>query len=133
HQPVPHIDTVIKAVAADPSGQVWIASDQGMYATDGGEWWHPFNRADGMPYETMTCIAIAPNGDVWGGTTEGAWRLRHGEDRYFWGPRWLPGNNVTSIAVDNSNSAYIATNGGIARIDERPITLAEKANHYEEI
>ena len=72
NQPIPHIDSVIRQVVADSSGHVWIASDQGVYITDGDDWWHPINRNDGMPYEDVLCLAIAPNGDVWSGTTQGA-------------------------------------------------------------
>ncbi len=133
NQPVPHIDTVIRQVVADSSGHVWIASDQGVYITDGESWWHPLNRSDGMPYEDVLCLAHAPNGDVWGGTTLGAWRLRNGEWRYFWGKRWMPGNHVNAITVDKASAAWLSTDGGIAKIEENRVTLAEKAAHYEEI
>ncbi len=133
HQPYPHVDTVVTAVAADNGGTLWIASDHGIYATDGADWWQPINREDGMPYEDMTSVAISPNGDIWGGTAQGAWRLRTGEFRYFWGPRWLPGNRVNAIAVDDKNAAWIATDGGVAKIEERMMTLKDKAAHYEEI
>lgn len=133
HQPVPHIDSVIRYVANDSKGQVWIATDHGLIATDGGDWWHPMDRSDGMPYEDMLCVAIAPNGDIWGGTTEGAWRLRNGEWSYFWGQRWLPGNRVNGIAIDEKGAAWMATDKGVAKIEERSVTLAEKAAHYEEI
>lgn len=133
HQPVPHIDSVIKAVTADSAGNVWIATDHGLYATDGGDWWHPMNRDDGMPYEDMLSVAVAPNGDIWGGTTEGAWRLRKGEWRYFHGPRWMPGNRVNQIAVGKDGAVWLATDGGVAKIEERMIRLDEKAAHYEEL
>ena len=35
--------------------------------------------------------------DVWAGTAEGAWRLRDGQFRYFWGRRWLPGGLGTIL------------------------------------
>lgn len=133
NQPVPHIDSVIRAVVADTSGNVWIASDQGVYITDGDNWWHPLNRNDGMPYEDVLCLALAPNGDVWGGTTEGAWRLRNGEWRYFRGMRWIPGNRVDAITIDQSGAAWLTTDGGLAKVEEKRLTLAEKAAHFEEI
>jgi hypothetical protein len=132
-QPLPDVDTEVRAVAGDKDGRVWLATNLGAYVTDGKDWWHPLNRADGMPYEDMLCIALAPNGDVWGGTTQGAWRLRGGQWRYFWGKRWLPGNRVSAIAIDANGAAWLATDGGAAKIEERRMTLAEKAAHYEEI
>jgi len=132
-QPVPHIDSVIRQVAADSKGNVWIASDQGVYVTDGDNWWHPLNRHDGMPYEDVTCLALLPNGDAWGGTTNGAWRLRNGEWRYFRGKRWMPGNRVAAITADSSGAVWLTTDGGVGKIEERAMTLAEKAARYEEI
>ncbi len=133
NQPVPHIDSVLRYVANDAAGHVWIATDQGAYATDGKNWWDPLNRSDGMPYEDMHCILPAKNGDLWGGTTEGAWRLRGSEWRYFWGKRWLPGNTVYKIVEHPDGSIWLATSGGVARIWEQPTTLAKKAEHYEAI
>jgi hypothetical protein len=133
NQPVPHIDSVIRQVAADSKGDVWIASDHGVYVTDGDNWWHPLNRDDGMPYEDVTCLALAPNGDVWGGTPEGAWRLRNGEWRYFRGKRWMPGNRVTAITADQSGAVWLTTDKGVAKIEERATRLAEKAAHYEQV
>ncbi len=133
HQPIPHVDSEVRAVAADSVGQVWLATSEGLYGTDGADWWQPLNRTDGMPYEDLLSVAIAPNGDIWGGTTQGAWRLRRGEWRYFWGPRWIPGTRVNHIAVDSTGTAWLATDGGVAKIEERVITLEEKAARYEEI
>ncbi|MHB0999070.1 MAG: hypothetical protein ACYC27_07470 [Armatimonadota bacterium] len=126
-------DAEIRKVCADNTGNVWIATDSGICVTDGDKWWQPINRTDGMPYEDVTCLAFAPNGDIWGGTTEGAWRLRGGQWRYFWGKRWLPGNKVNDIAVAEDGSAWIATDGGVSRIYEQQIGFGDKAAHYEEI
>jgi len=133
HQAMPDIDMAIRAVVQDRSGQVWLATDRGAYLTDGSEWWQPLDERDGMPYTALNCLTVASNGDVWGGTDEGAWRLRDGQWRYFWGPRWLPGNAVADIAADAQGRAWIATNAGVSRIEERPMTLPEKARHYEEM
>ena len=133
HQPMPHVDSEIRAVASDSVGHVWLATSEGLYGTDGGDWWQPLNRADGMPYEDMLAVAVAPNGDIWGGTTQGAWRLRGGKWSYFWGLRWLPGNRVSRIAADSKGGVWLATDGGVAKIEERMMTLEEKAAHYEQI
>ncbi len=133
HQPMPNIDLAIRQVIADPSGHVWLATTFGAYLTDGADWWQPIDRTDGMPYQILNCLALAPNGDLWGGTDEGAWRMRNGQFRYFWGKRWLPGNKVSAIAVDTRNRAWIATNNGVALIEERPMTLPEKAEHLEKV
>ena len=121
------------AVAADAVGHVWVATDRGLYITDGEQWWQSLDRRDGVPYESMTCLNLSPNGDVWGGTNEGAWRLRDGQFRYFWGLRWLPDNGVRAIWSDAKGRAWLDTDKGVACIEEKPMTLPEKAAHFDQI
>jgi hypothetical protein len=128
--PVP-ADLHVAAVAADRVGHLWAATDKGLVVSDGDQWSQLLTRRQGVPYETMTCLHLASNGDVWGGTTEGAWRLRDGRFRYFWGQRWLPGNKVAAIWTDPNGRTWLDTDGGVACIEERPMTLAEKAVHFD--
>jgi hypothetical protein len=131
----PEVRPYIRAVSfvGDPEGHVWMATDRGVYITDGDQWWQRLDHRDGLPVEAMTCLHLAPNGDVWGGTAQGAWRLRDGQFRYFWGKRWLPGNRVQAIWSDASGNAWIDTDQGAACIEEKPATLAEKAAHFDRI
>ncbi|CAN5327567.1 hypothetical protein BH10PLA2_BH10PLA2_03850 [soil metagenome] len=125
--------THIRAVASDKDGHVWIATNNGLYCTDGAQWWQRLERRDGVPFETMTCLCLAANGDVWGGTPEGAWRLREGHFRYFWGKRWLPGNKVSSIWTDATGGVWIETDAGVAYIQEKQMSLHEKYDHFDRI
>ncbi len=130
-QPQVPANACVVAVAADRAGHLWAATDKGLVVSDGEQWFQTITRKDGVPYETMTCLHLAANGDVWGGTAEGAWRLRDGQFRYFWGRRWLPGNKVSSIWTDAKGCAWLDTDAGIACIEERPMTLAQKAAHFD--
>jgi hypothetical protein len=132
-QPEVDSDTRVVQVAADSLGHLWAATTRGLYATDGEQWWQAIDHRDGMPFIVMTCLHLAPNGDVWGGTAEGAWRLRDGAFRYFWGKRYLPGNRVQRIWSDSKGRVWLLTDEGTACIEERQITLGEKAAHIEEI
>ncbi len=132
-QPPFAVDAPVVAVAADRDGHFWAATAKGIVISDGERPAQTITRRDGMPYETMTCMHLAPNGDVWGGTTEGAWRLRGGEFRYFWGRRWLPGNKVRAVWTDRDGRAWLDTDGGVACIEERPMTLARKAAQFDRV
>jgi len=123
----------ITALVADKLGHIWVGTDRGVYVSNGAEWWQKLGSQDGVPFERINCLHLAPGGDVWAGTPEGAWRLRDGRFRYFWGKRWLPDNDAQVIWTDATGRAWIETKTGAACIEDRPSTLAEKAAHYDRI
>jgi hypothetical protein len=133
NQPPVKASARIAAVEGDGVGHIWVATDRALYVTDGDQWWQSIDRRDGVPYEVITCLHLAPNGDLWAGTPEGAWRLRDGGYRHFWGKRWIPGNAVQAIWTDAKGRVWIETDGGAGCIQEVPMTLAEKAAHYDAI
>jgi hypothetical protein len=134
NQRVINIDAKFSCVTTDGNSVVWLGSDVGVFATDGANWWNPFDRTNGLPYEYVTCLAIAPNSDLWVGTAEGVCRYTAGGTwQYYWGPRWLPNNHVNAIALAADGSAWVATDGGVARLYDTPMTLARKAERYQQI
>ena len=46
---------------------------------------------------------------------------------YYHSLRWIPGQQVRAVALQGLNRRWIATEGGISRIDLVPTTLADKA------
>jgi hypothetical protein len=81
------------------------------------------------------------NGAIWLGSEQGAARFdprsMHRWDRwqYFYGRRWLPDNAVRQIVVDEtggSRRVWIRTAEGVAQIEWRPMTLEQKAAHFDE-
>lgn len=86
---------------------------------------------DGLPHEE--CLALAPGfgDDYWIATPHGAIRATGGEYHVFSGPRWLPDNHVHAIAC-SSDTAYIATSGGLGIVRYVPMTLEQKAAIYEQ-
>lgn len=124
---------LIRQVVADARGLLWAASSKGVLIWDGSGAWQRMDRADGVPYDDVTCLHLAPNGDLWAGTPQGAWRLRAGRTSYFWGKRWMPGNRVASIWSESESRTWLETDGGYACIEEKPTTLAEKAAHFDRL
>lgn len=131
----PNVDTFtrINHIVGDSLGHIWLATTRGVYISDGKQWWQPLNGRDGVPIESVHCLHLVPNGDVWAGTDEGAWRLRNGQFRYFWGKRWMPGNRVKEIWSEPGGKVWIDTDAGLGRIEEVSMTLAKKAEHYDKI
>lgn len=121
----------VLAVAYDSNGQLWFGQRAGVGVRE-SDGWRFFTGADGLPWANFTCAAAGPDGEVWFGTDLGAVRFAAGGWAYRQGPRWLPGDLVRGIAVDAAGTAWFATDGGIGAIERRPMTLAQKARHYEE-
>ena len=93
--------------------------------------WRLYSTEDGLPYDDITSIAPGPQGDVWIGTRIGAIRFDGVDWEYRQGRRWLPGDDVRDVAVAEDGAAWFATDGGVGRIGQQPMTLAEKAARFE--
>jgi hypothetical protein len=87
---------------------------------------------DQFPYNDFTCVE-AGEGEVWFGTKIGAFRYDGKNWEYRQGKRWLAGDHVADIDLDEGGNAWFATDGGASVIETIPMTLAQKAAHYESL
>jgi len=120
----------VRGVAFDSQDRLWFSSAQGAGCEATG--WHLYTGADGLPYNDFTTLAAGENGTVWFGTRMGAIRCDGKEWEYRQGRRWLPHDDVRAIAVNSNGDAWFATSAGVAVIERRLTTLAEKAKFFEE-
>jgi len=119
----------VKGVAFDRQNRLWFASPQGVGCYD--KEWKLYTGAEGLPYNDITCVVPGEDGVVWLGTTIGAIRYDGKDWAYRQGRRWLPNDTVNDIAVTQEGHAWFATPDGVGLIERRPMTLAEKAEFYE--
>lgn len=84
-----------------------------------------------LPNAQVTVVKAAPTSAIWIGTREGAVRLSrdHRTREHFAGKRWLPDDDVTGIGFDGE-ATWIETRGGFARIEDVPMTLADKSRAF---
>ena len=54
-----------------------------------------------------------------------------GKFNYYFGERWLPGNEVIHISKATDHSVLILTNQGLGQIVFKEMTLHDKAMYYE--
>jgi hypothetical protein len=123
------------AVASD--GMLWGASWEELLAFD-GEMWDRFTATDGLPSGAISSVAVAPNGDVWVGTTDDFEGDTSGGVARFDGDSWtvfdetdgLYENAVTALAagsdgtvwavhgaINDAGAARERASGGISRFD----------------
>jgi len=118
-------------IAIDGLGRLWFCCDQGVGCLENGKW-RLYTAAEGLPLYGFTCIAAGPHGTVWLGTQRGVIRYDGQSWAYRQGKRWLPHDKVRDIAVAADGSGWIATADGVAHIHFQPMTLADKAEFYEQ-
>lgn len=118
------------AVAAD--GRLWIGSSGGIDVYEGEQRVASYTGSEGLPCTRVHALAIDAQGRIWAGTDLGAarfdgqqWSLRHSH-------RWVPSDLVRAIAFADGGT-YLATDGGVSVLRERRMTLAEKADFYQQL
>ncbi|MFH1268439.1 MAG: hypothetical protein ABIK89_22180 [Planctomycetota bacterium] len=123
--------SAVRGVAFDTRGQLWFATLAGAGCRT-AEGWRFYTGREGLPCNDFTTVQPGPNGVVWFGTHLGAIRFDGRTWAYRQGRRWLPDDDVRAIAVDEHGNAWFATAGGVGLIEQRMMTLAEKAEFYED-
>ncbi|NQU52691.1 MAG: hypothetical protein HQ522_09145, partial [Bacteroidetes bacterium] len=84
-----------------------------------------------LPCTQITAVEEV-NGNVWFGSTIGAFMLRaDGKYNYYNGERWLADNHVKHISEGPANSVLILSEKGLGQICFKEMTLEEKAMYYE--
>ncbi|GAB3218587.1 hypothetical protein J0A67_03060 [Algoriphagus aestuariicola] len=112
------------------SGEIVVASREGfLFLDSSGKVTQDLNTT--LPWTELTAVR-AIDGKLWFGSTRGAFMLKEdGKFNYYYGERWLPGNQVVDIEAGPENSVLILTDKGLGQIKFEWMTLEEKALRYE--
>ena len=121
----------VNVLHVDFKDRLWFGSDEGVGYYYKGQW-KLFTGKEGLPFKYFTCIAGAPDGEIWFGTKKGAIRTDGKNFHYRFSRRWLPDDYVNDILVEKDGTVWIATNNGVSRIIFQSMTLEEKANLFTE-
>jgi hypothetical protein len=131
----------VRALGFDGAARLWFASSQGIgaYDIERGTW-RLFDERDGLPWNDFTSLAASRDGSVWLGTSLGLVHLIPDPDdpaasprwEYRQGKRWLPDDAVRDVALDHRGTVWVATAGGVGAIQHWPMTLAQKAESFEQ-
>jgi hypothetical protein len=82
-------------------------------------------------------VTIASDGAVWRDSPTGLWRVDKNaaprdRNQYFAGLRYLPDDDVQSLVADDEAGMWVRTKTGVSHIELRPMTLAAKAEMFED-
>ena len=117
---------------AEDNGKIIVGTREGYWIVDAAT-----RKAEGeikaqLPWPELTAIREI-DGNLWLGSTQGAFMLRDdGKYNYYYGERWLPGNQVRHIAAGENGAVLILTDAGLGEIRFQSMTLHEKALYYEQ-
>jgi hypothetical protein len=121
----------VLGVAFDAKGQLWFAVKAGVGCQTAAGW-RFYEGKDGLPWNDFSGVCAGADREVWFTTHLGVIRFDGKEWQYRQGRRWLPHDDVAQAAVDTQGTAWFATAAGIGCIERRPMTLAAKAEFYEQ-
>lgn len=123
----------VRGIARAADGSLWAGGLGGITVYRDGNRSGEFTTHNGLPTAQVQCVACAPDGVMWIGTSLGVarydgktWSLRHGR-------RWLLDNDVRDVAFDAEGTAWVATAKGVSAITRKQMTFAEKAGYFEHI
>lgn len=128
--------TRVTALAADSKGNLWVGTPIGLSRLNPAGEWQSIRGDDGLPYEDITALAVTAHDSLWIGTSRGAILFvpEAADRRWFYraGPRYLPGDQVQSIAIAPGGvRVFFLTDGGLGQLDFVETTLLERARTIE--
>ncbi len=105
----------VSALAEDPAGFIWLATQNGLFRYE-GTGFRAFGKRDGLPSEDVSALHVDDNGTLWAGGQWGA--------AWFDGDRFYEVDAARDITLSGSDrfasdkrNLYIATSGGLERIE----------------
>ncbi|MFM7100943.1 MAG: hypothetical protein ACKO3N_07205, partial [Verrucomicrobiota bacterium] len=124
--------TNVLCVTFDSAQRLWVGTPAGLAARGPDGKWRFFEGRDGLPWAGFTAAAAGSGDHVWWATDRGLIRWDGSDFHYRQGPRWLPSDDIRQVLADGQGRVWAATAGGLGRLEFQPMTLAAKAELYEQ-
>ena len=117
----------------DGAGHLWVGTVGGAALHDNAGLWLTHETLRQLPENAIYKIKTDAVGGVWFASDVGVLYLRNGKMKYFSAERWVPDNNVNDLAVSrDGETVFAATAKGISEISACEMSLADKADHFED-
>jgi hypothetical protein len=127
------VSAYVNDVTVDNQGRILAACLGGVSVYEQEHEVLRLTPANGLPCAETTCVAAAPDGGIWIGTTRGLARYDEGAWSFLAGRRWLPDDQVLALGVDASGTAWALTPKGLAAISRSSMTLLDKALFFHSV
>ncbi len=126
-------DSRIQSVAGDKFGLVWIGTDKGLVIYDARNHYVTKDKVNALTSYNVRKILFGKSGKRYVATDIGL-VVYDGAKRHFYGAEyWLPDGEVTAIAESaDGNTVWVGTKKGAVCIETVMMTLAEKAELYQD-
>lgn len=128
-----HGENFTSIALTENNNQLVVGTEDGVFSLDPGSFkeLNPLNKK--LPETNISCITEI-NGKLWFGSSRGAFALREdGKYDYYASKRWLVDDKVIDIYSGPDNSVLILTETGLSKINFTEMTLAEKAEYFQEV
>lgn len=128
----------VRSLAVDADGALWIGTSGGIDVYRNGQRKSHLGGNEGLACTDVWRLRFDPAGALWIGTARGLGRFedpRNKSSNWVWrhSQRWLPSDEVHDVVATDDGTGYVATSGGLAILRRKPTTLAQKAEHYEQL
>ena len=124
--------SVVSAIAQDPTGFLWFATQDGLNRFDGYEF-RVFRRDPNDPTSLsnnfVTSLAVDGRGQLWVGTNSGLDRYDPAQENFDHfvarvdDPTALSSSAITALAIDGANALWVGTAGGLNRLDLESLSV----------
>ena len=117
-------------VEEDKSGNIWMATDEGLVKFDGDTTWEVFQTSNSsLPDNWVRTVAEDKQGKIWAGTFNFGMACINGDNWtvYHAGNSPLPSHRVGRIRVDKFNNKWICTPNGLAIFNEGGVYVNERS------
>ena len=100
----------VRQIVEDARHTVWIGTtESGLIHLGKDNKVERFSTKEGLPTDTLQCLAASRNGDIWACTADGLVRVRDGAIQIFRTEQGLPVNNVRAVCESSDGTVWVGT------------------------
>jgi hypothetical protein len=118
---------------SDDGKALLVGTSEGLLRLDPDSFKQRSDVVTRLPCPEIRCLR-AIGDQIWCGTSSGAFAMHpNGRIDYYASKRWLVDDSVVDLWPGPDHSILVLSEGGLSIIRFRPMTLADKAEHFDRL